>query len=232
MRTDVMRWVVVVFTTFAVGGCYSNGQWSMPNLAFWKSSPFQSSPTPDTTPGAPGSPVKPSGIAAGTHGANVLGMPRAALPPARRRRPPRWAPPRFRPDIRHRSTHQIRIPLPGRPTAPRRWPARAMDRRPIRLARPAWPAAAPTARSQTRRAAGDRMAAVRPLRLPMARRLIRVRPVRQAAQIRIPVHPGARARIPARRAAQIRIPVRLRLLMAHRATLPIARTTLLPTVRR
>ena len=32
------------------------------NLAFWKSSPFQS--TPSATPGPVGSPVKPSGIAA------------------------------------------------------------------------------------------------------------------------------------------------------------------------
>ena len=71
MRTDVMRWVLVVFTTFAVGGCYSNGQWSAPNLAFWKSSPFQSSTTADATPGAPGSPVKPSGIAANSTSADL-----------------------------------------------------------------------------------------------------------------------------------------------------------------
>ena len=56
------RWVVAVFTTVVLSGCYSGGQWSTPNLAFWKSNPFQS--TPGATPGGVGSAVKPSGLAA------------------------------------------------------------------------------------------------------------------------------------------------------------------------
>ena len=66
MRTHGTQWVLVVVTTMALAGCYSNGQWSAPNLAFWKSSPFQSDPNRDAAaPGAVGSPTKPAGIAAG-----------------------------------------------------------------------------------------------------------------------------------------------------------------------
>ena len=63
MRTNVARCVLAVFATVLLSGCYSGGQWNTPNLAFWKSNPFQS--TPGATPGSVGSPVKPSGIAAG-----------------------------------------------------------------------------------------------------------------------------------------------------------------------
>ena len=62
MRANVARCVLVILTAVVLSGCYSDGRWSAPNLAFWKSSPFQS--TPSATPGAVGSPVKPSGIAA------------------------------------------------------------------------------------------------------------------------------------------------------------------------
>ena len=67
MRADVTRWMAVVVTTLAAGGCYTNGQWVSP-MAYWKTSPFQSSSNPDSTPGAPGDPVKPAGIAAGSPG--------------------------------------------------------------------------------------------------------------------------------------------------------------------
>ena len=62
MRANVARCVLVILTAVVLSGCYSDGRWSAPNLAFWKSSPFQS--TPSATPGPVGSPVKPSGIAA------------------------------------------------------------------------------------------------------------------------------------------------------------------------
>ena len=62
MRANVARCVLVVLTAVVLSGCYSDGRWSAPNLAFWKSSPFQS--TPSATPGPVGTPAKPSGIAA------------------------------------------------------------------------------------------------------------------------------------------------------------------------
>ena len=50
MRADVTRWMLVVVTTLAAGGCYTNGQWVSP-MAYWKTSPFQSNSNPDSTPG-------------------------------------------------------------------------------------------------------------------------------------------------------------------------------------
>ena len=70
MRTITTRWVLAVSTMMALSGCYTPGQgWSSPNLAFWRSSPFQ--PAQGATPSAVGSPEKPSGIAASGHGAPV-----------------------------------------------------------------------------------------------------------------------------------------------------------------
>ena len=76
MRTNTTRWVLAVSTMVALSGCYSNGQWSSPNLAFWKPSPFQS--TPGATPSAVGPAVKPSGIAANSRGTPTSGR----YPPA------------------------------------------------------------------------------------------------------------------------------------------------------
>lgn len=66
MRSPLTRCTLAILAAAVVSGCYSDGRWSAPNLAFWKSNPFQS--TPGATPGAVGSPVKPSGIAAATKG--------------------------------------------------------------------------------------------------------------------------------------------------------------------
>ena len=65
MRTNIARNLLVILTAVVLSGCYSDGRWTAPNLAFWKSSPFQSAPL--ATPGSVGSPVRPSGIAAEQH---------------------------------------------------------------------------------------------------------------------------------------------------------------------
>jgi len=52
-------------------GCSSDKQWKAPNLAFWKSNPFRSSPGP--APEAIGSPVKPSTIAANSGASSPAG---------------------------------------------------------------------------------------------------------------------------------------------------------------
>ncbi len=61
MRTNVSRCLIAVFAATLLSGC-SSSQLGMPNLAFWKRSPFQS--TPLATPGQVGSPVRPSAVAA------------------------------------------------------------------------------------------------------------------------------------------------------------------------
>lgn len=58
MRTNVSRCLIAVFAATLLSGC-SGGR---PNLAFWKRSPFQS--TPLVTPGKVGDPVRPSAVAA------------------------------------------------------------------------------------------------------------------------------------------------------------------------
>ena len=62
MRTNLARCLAAVLTTVLLTGCYSGGQWTTPNFAFWKSNPFQS--TAGATPGSVGPAVKPSDIAA------------------------------------------------------------------------------------------------------------------------------------------------------------------------
>ncbi|MGD0517574.1 MAG: hypothetical protein ABSA26_08570, partial [Thermoguttaceae bacterium] len=68
MRISSSQCALVLLLTISISGCYSGGKWSMPNLAFWKSSPFSSSnpstSTAGTYPPAAGSPVKPSALAA------------------------------------------------------------------------------------------------------------------------------------------------------------------------
>ena len=88
MRTNITRWVLAVSMMVALSGCYSNGQWSAPNLAFWRSSPFQSSQ--GATPTAPGSPVKPSGIASGNRSTLPTGGYAANTPGTVA---PSWTPP-------------------------------------------------------------------------------------------------------------------------------------------
>lgn len=61
MRANVARCVIAVLAATILSGCTSS-QWGMPNLAFWKRSPFQSSPV--AAPGRIGSPVRPSAVAA------------------------------------------------------------------------------------------------------------------------------------------------------------------------
>jgi len=84
MRTNITRCALAVFTVVVLSGCRSGGQWSMPNLAFWKSSPFQSAP--DMTPGTVGSPVKPSGIATNSRSAPPSAYASGTTAPA-------WVPP-------------------------------------------------------------------------------------------------------------------------------------------
>ena len=73
MRFNVVRFVLVISTAIVLSGCYSGGRWTTPNLAFWKRSPFQS--TPSVAPSMVGAPVKPSQIAASNGGANTLAPP-------------------------------------------------------------------------------------------------------------------------------------------------------------
>src|SRR3972149_6410254 len=65
MRVSILQCALVLLLTISFSGCYSGGKWTMPNLAFWKSSPF-SSATASTYPPAPAIPTKPSALAANT----------------------------------------------------------------------------------------------------------------------------------------------------------------------
>ena len=75
MRSNVIRFVLVVSTAIILSGCYSGGgRWTTPNFAFWKRSPFQS--TPSVAPSMVGAPMRPSRIAA-SNGGNTTTAPPA-----------------------------------------------------------------------------------------------------------------------------------------------------------
>ncbi|MBN1396125.1 MAG: hypothetical protein JW959_13970 [Pirellulales bacterium] len=61
MRTNVARCLSAVLAATLLSGC-SGGQWGMPNLAFWKRSPFQSQSI--AAPSNVGAPARPSALAA------------------------------------------------------------------------------------------------------------------------------------------------------------------------
>lgn len=87
MRTNVSRCLIAVFAATLLSGC-SSSQWGMPNLAFWKRSPFQS--TPLATPGQVGSPVRPSAVAANSGAKAPVGSYAAATAATTA---PAWTPP-------------------------------------------------------------------------------------------------------------------------------------------
>jgi len=61
MRNSLTRSCLVAVLAVSFSGCYSGGRWTMPNLAFWNSSPFDSVASSGKSPdGMP----KPSELAA------------------------------------------------------------------------------------------------------------------------------------------------------------------------
>jgi hypothetical protein len=74
MSFSSMRYCLVAMASFAISGCYSGGQWTMPNLAFWKTNPFSTTaksnapeaiPRPSVLAGQP-SPAPGAGYTSGT----------------------------------------------------------------------------------------------------------------------------------------------------------------------
>ncbi len=88
MRANAARCVIAVLAASLLSGCTSS-QWGMPNLAFWKRSPFHSSPV--ASPGKLGSPERPAAVAArGRAPANAYAGANDA---------PAWSPPTDAPSI-------------------------------------------------------------------------------------------------------------------------------------
>lgn len=73
MRISHLRYSLVVLLAISISGCYSGGKWSMPNLAFWKSSPFSSS-TASAIPPTTTTPTKPSNLTTNISANNSTGM--------------------------------------------------------------------------------------------------------------------------------------------------------------
>lgn len=81
MSFSSMRYCLVAMASLAMSGCYSGGQWTMPNLAFWKANPFSATakstapeaiPRPSELAGQP-SPAPGTGYTSGTSNtANTL----------------------------------------------------------------------------------------------------------------------------------------------------------------
>jgi len=74
MRISKLQCAFVIFLTISLSGCYSGGKWTMPNLAFWKSSPFSSSTAGNLTPSTT-TPTKPSTLATNNSTASLTTAP-------------------------------------------------------------------------------------------------------------------------------------------------------------
>ncbi len=77
MRISISQCALALLLSLSISGCYSGGKWSMPNMAFWRTSPFNS-PGPSTAgtypPPAAGT-SKPSNLAANNSNSNLTTAP-------------------------------------------------------------------------------------------------------------------------------------------------------------